>query len=54
MSNKFSHTDSEGRANMVDVGDKADMVRTAEASGRIILSQEAIVLIKENIQKTIL
>lgn len=51
MAKKFSHTDEQGRANMVDVGDKIDMIRTAEASGRIILSEEAIVLIKENKNK---
>jgi len=51
MAKKFSHTDEQGRANMVDVGDKIDMIRTAEAEGKILLSKEAIVLIKENKNK---
>ncbi len=48
---KFSHVDDQGRANMVDVGDKPDMIRTAEASGRIKLSTPAIELIIENKNK---
>lgn len=48
---KFSHVDEQGRANMVDVGDKPDMIRTAEASGKIILSTLAIELIIENKNK---
>ncbi|MBU4486280.1 MAG: cyclic pyranopterin monophosphate synthase MoaC [Candidatus Delongbacteria bacterium] len=51
MKKVFSHTDSEGKANMVDVGGKADMVRTAEAEGKILLSKEAIKLIQENRNK---
>ncbi len=34
----FTHIDSEGRASMVDVGDKASTVRTASASGRLRMS----------------
>lgn len=48
---KFSHVDEEGRANMVDVGNKPDMIRTAEASGKIKLSTLAIELIIENKNK---
>lgn len=48
---KFSHVDENGRANMVDVGEKPDLVRTAEASGKIKLSTEAIDLIIENKNK---
>lgn len=48
LSNKFSHTDENGKANMVDVGDKPLSKRVAKASGHISLSQETIVLIKEN------
>ncbi len=48
---KFSHVDENGRANMVDVGDKPDMTRTAEASGKIKLSTQAIELIIENKNK---
>ncbi|MFO7811031.1 MAG: cyclic pyranopterin monophosphate synthase MoaC [Candidatus Delongbacteria bacterium] len=48
---KFSHVDEQGRANMVDVGDKPDMIRTAEAEGMIKLSTPAIELIIENKNK---
>lgn len=48
---KFSHVDEQGRANMVDVGDKPDMIRTAEAEGKIKLSTLAIELIIENKNK---
>lgn len=48
---KFSHVDEQGRANMVDVGDKPDMIRTAEAEGRIKLSTLAMELIIENKNK---
>lgn len=48
LTNKFSHTDENGKANMVDVGDKPLSKRVAKASGHISLSQETIVLIKEN------
>lgn len=45
---KLSHTDNSGKANMVDVGDKAIQTRTAKATGFIKLSKETITLIKEN------
>lgn len=45
---KFSHTDDKGKANMVDVGDKPDQVRTATAKGKIFLNPETIRLIREN------
>lgn len=45
---KLSHIDSEGKAQMVDVGDKVVQKRTAEASGKIILKPETIQLIKDN------
>lgn len=51
MTKKFSHTDEQGRANMVDVGEKPDMIRTAEAEGKILLSKEALKLILENKNK---
>jgi len=51
MSKKFSHTDEQGRANMVDVGEKPEMIRTAEAEGKILLSKEALKLILENKNK---
>jgi cyclic pyranopterin phosphate synthase len=34
----FSHIDSEGRAAMVDVGNKPETERTASASGRLLMS----------------
>lgn len=46
--NKFSHIDSKGAAQMVDVGDKAIQKRTAKAEGKILLKDETIQLIKEN------
>jgi cyclic pyranopterin phosphate synthase len=38
---KLSHSDQQGRARMVDVGDKPLMDRTAVASGTIRMSREA-------------
>ncbi|MEI7597568.1 MAG: cyclic pyranopterin monophosphate synthase MoaC [Bacteroidota bacterium] len=46
--NKFSHTDEQGKANMVDVGGKTPQLRVAKASGKILLSKETVQLIKEN------
>lgn len=45
---KLSHTNKEGKANMVDVGHKPNQLRTAWAQGFINLSPETIQLIKEN------
>lgn len=45
---KLSHTNEKGKANMVDVGSKADQERTATAEGRIFLKKETLQLIKEN------
>ncbi|HBG71643.1 MAG: molybdenum cofactor biosynthesis protein C [Bacteroidetes bacterium GWF2_43_63] len=45
---KLSHTDTKGKARMVDVGEKPIQSRTAVASGKIILQPETIKLIKEN------
>ncbi|HEY8106221.1 MAG TPA: cyclic pyranopterin monophosphate synthase MoaC [Gemmatimonadales bacterium] len=38
---KLSHLDEEGRARMVDVGDKPVTERTAEAEGAVRMSREA-------------
>ncbi|MHC1707024.1 MAG: cyclic pyranopterin monophosphate synthase MoaC [Bacteroidales bacterium] len=46
--NKLSHINHQGKANMVDVTEKANQVRTAIASGTINLSSEAMTLIREN------
>lgn len=45
---KLTHTDSQGKANMVDVGHKPEQVRTAKAEGFIRLSKAAIELIRDN------
>ena len=45
---KFSHIDSKGKANMVDVGHKTPQIREAKASGKIILEAETVRLIQKN------
>ncbi|MBN2776768.1 MAG: cyclic pyranopterin monophosphate synthase MoaC [Bacteroidales bacterium] len=46
---EFSHIDNNtGKANMVDVGNKPDSIRTAIAEGFIKLSDETIAMINEN------
>jgi cyclic pyranopterin monophosphate synthase len=46
MSSELSHLDADGRARMVDVGDKAVTARTATASGRFVTTAEVIGLVK--------
>jgi cyclic pyranopterin phosphate synthase len=46
--NKLSHIDDEGKARMVDVGQKKDQQRIARAAGFIRLQKETIELIREN------
>lgn len=48
---KFSHVDDAGKANMVDVGGKADQKRVAKATGHITLKSETIQLIQDNSMK---
>ena len=48
---KLTHTDSTGKAVMVDVGDKEIQVRIARAAGHINLAPETIRLINENLLK---
>jgi cyclic pyranopterin phosphate synthase len=48
---KLSHTDQNGKANMVDVGNKPIQKRSAVAKGFIKLSEEALKLIRENDNK---
>lgn len=48
---KFSHVDDAGKANMVDVGAKADQKRVAKATGHITLKPETIQLIQDNSMK---
>ncbi len=47
----LSHTNSNGKANMVDVGNKPQQTRTARAVGKITLSPQTVKLIKENLMK---
>jgi len=44
--NSLSHLDSDGRARMVDVGDKAITARTATATGRFITTPAVIALVR--------
>jgi len=44
---RLSHLDQEGRARMVDVGDKPTSLRTAAAEGAIRMSEEAFRLVAE-------
>ena len=48
---KLTHTDSRGKLNMVDVGQKPDQERTATAEGYILLQAETLKLIRENAMK---
>ena len=48
---KLTHLDIKGRARMVDVSDKKETVRTALASGEVILSKEAFLRVKANTLK---
>jgi len=48
MTDKLTHIDDEGKARMVDVGDKPRQQRTAKATGFIRLHEATIELIKEN------
>jgi len=48
---KLSHTNAEGKANMVDVGHKPNQLRTAKAEGFIALNEETLKLIRENQMK---
>jgi cyclic pyranopterin monophosphate synthase len=50
-SNELSHIDSEGKARMVDVGDKPIQKRIAIAKGFISLNDETISLIRGNLMK---
>ena len=48
---KLSHINNEGKANMVDVGNKPEQNRVAKASGFIQLLPETLKLINENLIK---
>ncbi|MFZ2228576.1 MAG: cyclic pyranopterin monophosphate synthase MoaC [Candidatus Nanopelagicaceae bacterium] len=46
-SHSFSHITEEGNAHMVDVSDRDVTVRTASASGKVLLSESVIELLRE-------
>jgi cyclic pyranopterin phosphate synthase len=46
MSQEFTHFDRDGRAHMVDVGDKAETHRVARASGTISMRPETFAMIR--------
>ena len=48
MTEKFSHLNKKGEANMVDVGAKPDQERKAKASGKIFLQPATLKLVKSN------
>jgi len=48
---RLTHVDSDGRASMVDVGHKNDTIRTAKATGKIILGEKAFKLVESNQMK---
>jgi len=48
MTDKFSHLNEKGEANMVDVGSKPIQERVAKASGKIFLQEKTLELVKNN------
>lgn len=48
---EFTHINAEGRAKMVNVGDKAFTDRTAVARGEVIMQPETIEKIKKGAMK---
>lgn len=49
--NELTHTDSKGKAVMVDIGQKEIQVRSAKASGHIRLAPDTLKIIEENLIK---
>lgn len=47
MTQKLTHVDAQGRANMVDVGDKPETDRIAVAEGYVYMAPETLHLIEE-------
>jgi cyclic pyranopterin phosphate synthase len=45
---KITHIDEKGDIHMVDIGDKADTLRKAEAFARVIVSKELLLKLTEN------
>lgn len=48
---KLTHTDTQGGANMVDVGNKPIQRRQARAAGAILLADQTLALIRQNEMK---
>ncbi len=46
MAEDFSHFNEEGRAKMVDVGEKPESVRRAVAAGRVLVNRKTFALIQ--------
>lgn len=51
MSNKLTHFDAEGRAVMVDVGDKPITSRAATARARVVMQPETLAMIRAGTAK---
>jgi cyclic pyranopterin monophosphate synthase len=51
MEPKLTHLDSEGRADMVDIGSKPDSERIAVAGGSVLMQPETLALIREGAMK---
>ncbi|MBM3459098.1 MAG: cyclic pyranopterin monophosphate synthase MoaC [Armatimonadetes bacterium] len=47
MAERLTHLDDQGRARMVDVSEKPDTRRVAEAEGRVRMRPETVALIRE-------
>lgn len=43
----FTHIDDKGQAHMVDVSDREISTRTAMASGKVLLSQKVVVMLRD-------
>ncbi len=51
MNHKLTHIDEQGRADMVDVGNKPDTVRAAVAEGTVMMQPETLRLIRDGNMK---
>ncbi len=51
MNETLTHLDEEGRAHMVDVGEKADTARWAVAEGEVRLQMHTLELIRDGLMK---
>ena len=48
MKKKLSHYDEQGKIRMIDVSEKPETARRAVASGRVLLNEETIRILKSN------